>query len=84
MKLLSATVMVETDPNTGELVLPIPDEWFSELHWQIGDKMEWIQRINGDWQLSNLSLGQRKRRASRAKQKNAGKNQTRNQYDNAD
>ena len=34
-------VELEEDPNTGELVMPIPLGLLAELGWQIGDTLEW-------------------------------------------
>ena len=35
------TVEVETDPETGELVLPFPDELIEQMGWEIGDTLIW-------------------------------------------
>jgi len=34
-------VTVEEDPETGELILPIPDELMEEMGWQIDDVLVW-------------------------------------------
>lgn len=34
-------VALEEDPETGELVMPIPDEVMSKLGWTEGDSLDW-------------------------------------------
>lgn len=34
-------VELEEDPETGDLVLPIPPELMKELGWDIGDTLTW-------------------------------------------
>jgi hypothetical protein len=43
-------VTLETDEN-GDLVLPLGDEIFADLGWQIGDTVEWIDNEDGSWTL---------------------------------
>ena len=47
----SAVVTIVTDPETGELVLPLDDEIFDETGWEIGDTLEWIDQKDGSWLL---------------------------------
>lgn len=35
------TVKVEEDPETGELVLPFPDELLEQMGWKEGDTLIW-------------------------------------------
>lgn len=35
------TLNVETDPETGELILNFPDELLESLGWQEGDVLDW-------------------------------------------
>ena len=39
------TVRVEQDPNTGDLILPIPDELLAEVGWGEGDELEWEETL---------------------------------------
>lgn len=39
-------VELEEDPETGDLVMPIPDALMEELGWKIGDDLD-IQEENG-------------------------------------
>ena len=34
-------VKVEQDPDTGDLILPIPDELLAEMGWVLGDELVW-------------------------------------------
>lgn len=46
-------VTLETDPETGELVLPIPQEILDELGWQLGDIISFTQNDDKiSWQLT--------------------------------
>lgn len=35
------TVKVEEDPDTGELLLPFPDELLEQMGWKEGDTLIW-------------------------------------------
>lgn len=35
------------DPDTGELMLEIPETLWNELGWQIGETVEWITQDDG-------------------------------------
>lgn len=37
----SWAVALEEDPETGELVMPIPDEVIAKLGWVEGDSLDW-------------------------------------------
>ena len=39
------TVIVEQDPETGELNLPIPDELLAEMGWNLGDELLWEETL---------------------------------------
>jgi hypothetical protein len=43
---MSYIVTLETDPETGDLVLPLPDELLKEAGWKTGDTLDW--KDNGD------------------------------------
>ncbi len=45
------TVTLEEDPETGELILPFPEEMLQDAGWQEGDVLEWIDNKNGTWSL---------------------------------
>lgn len=54
--MLTQTVIVQEDPDTKELVLPLSDEILTELGWQIGDTLEWIDKKDGAWMIKKKNL----------------------------
>jgi len=46
------TVTVEEDPDTGDLVLPLPTELLNQMGWDIGDDLVWNDNFNGSFSLS--------------------------------
>lgn len=34
-------VILQEDPDTGDLILPIPQELLAEMKWKEGDQLEW-------------------------------------------
>lgn len=50
-------VKVEYDINTGDYYIPIPEEFYStltELGWNPGDDIEWIENGNGSYTLKKV------------------------------
>ena len=47
----SWVVTLETDPETGDLVLPLSDEILEGSGISIGDTVEWIDNKDGSWTL---------------------------------
>lgn len=45
-------ITVQEDPETGELILPLPKELLDLQGWQEGDELEWIDNGDGSWSLS--------------------------------
>ena len=43
---MSYLVTLETDPETGDLVLPLPEKLMEETGWKTGDTLDW--KDNGD------------------------------------
>ena len=56
----STVVTLVTDPETGDLILPLNDEIFSETGWEIGDTLEWIDQEDGSWVLRKKEMAQEK------------------------
>ena len=56
----STVVTLVTDPETGDLVLPLDDEIFSETGWEIGDTLEWVDQKDGSWLLRKKEISQEK------------------------
>jgi hypothetical protein len=44
-------VTLETDPETGELILPIPAELLSQMGWIEGTELFWVDNENGTYSL---------------------------------
>ena len=41
------TVVLEEDPETGELIMPFPDGMIESLGWDIGDTLVWTIHDDG-------------------------------------
>jgi hypothetical protein len=52
----STVVTLVTDPETGDLILPLNDEIFSETGWEIGDTLEWVDQKDGSWLLRKKDM----------------------------
>jgi hypothetical protein len=48
---LSWTITIEEDPNTGDLILPLPEDLLKLQGWGEGDTLEWIDNKDGSWSL---------------------------------
>ena len=48
------TVIVEEDPETGDLILPLPPEMLEMQGWKEGDDLEWIDNEDGSWSLQKV------------------------------
>jgi hypothetical protein len=46
------TIVLDTDPESGDLIMPIPDELMDKMNWQIGDTVIWTDNKDGTWVLS--------------------------------
>lgn len=46
------TITVEEDPETGELILPLPEDMLEMQGWKEGDTLEWNDLGNGSWSLT--------------------------------
>jgi hypothetical protein len=45
-------VMSQEDPETGELILPIPPELMKQMGWSEGDTLDFDQDDQGRWIIS--------------------------------
>lgn len=43
------TLIVEEDPETGDLILPFTDEILASVGWKEGDVIQWIDNKDGSW-----------------------------------
>jgi len=48
------TVEIEEDPETGELILPIPKELLFLQGWQDGDELKFIDNQDGSWTMTDV------------------------------
>ena len=48
------TVELEEDPETGELILPLPEDMLKLQEWVEGDTLEWIDNEDGSWSLQKV------------------------------
>jgi hypothetical protein len=49
------TITVEEDPETGDLLLPFPDDFLSMQGWKEGDTLEWIDNTDGTWTIKKVN-----------------------------
>lgn len=45
-------VTTQEDPETGDVILPLPPELLEKMGWKEGDTLDWKQSENGAWILS--------------------------------
>lgn len=48
------TITLEEDPETGDLILPFPEEFLIEVGWVEGDTLKWIDNGDGSWTLQKI------------------------------
>ena len=48
------TVEIKEDPETGDLVLPFPQDMLDEVGWNPGDNLKWVDRGDGTWQITKI------------------------------
>lgn len=51
------TVKLEEDPETGDLIMPIPTDCLNQVGWDIGDTLLWEEMGNGSWSLRKQDSG---------------------------
>ena len=49
------TVTVEEDPETGDLLLPFPDDLLATQGWKEGDTLEWTDNADGSWTIQKVN-----------------------------
>jgi len=57
---MKKVVTLITDPETGDLILPLDDEIWEGTGWHIGDTLEWIDQKDGSWLLRKKEMTQEK------------------------
>jgi hypothetical protein len=53
----SWTIKLETDPETGELVMPLTPDMLRQVGWDIGDTLIWEDLHDGRWSLKKKDDG---------------------------
>ena len=48
------TAYLEEDPETGDLILPLPEGLCEELGWDIGDTLDWKVKKDGSFSLTKI------------------------------
>ena len=51
------TVHLEQDPETGDLIMPLPTELLNQVGWDFGDTLIWEDMHNGSWSLRKADSG---------------------------
>ena len=50
----SWTVIIEEDVETGDVILPFPQEMLDEVGWMPGDNLKWVDREDGTWEIRKV------------------------------
>jgi hypothetical protein len=50
-------ITLEEDPETGDLLMPIPTDCLNQMGWDIGDVLIWEDMQNGSWSLRKKDDG---------------------------
>lgn len=50
--MLTYTVTLETDPATGELIMPFPPDLLNQMGWDFGDVLNWHDNNDGSFTLT--------------------------------
>ena len=48
------TVIIEEDVETGDVILPFPQEMLDEVGWNPGDNLKWVDRGDGTWEIRKI------------------------------
>jgi len=54
-------ITVEEDPETGELILPLPADLLDIQGWVDGDSLEWIDHRDGSWSVQKANDSETKK-----------------------
>lgn len=47
-------IILQEDEETGDLIMPLPQELLDRVGWKEGDELEWKQAKDGAWVLSKV------------------------------
>jgi bifunctional DNA-binding transcriptional regulator/antitoxin component of YhaV-PrlF toxin-antitoxin module len=48
------TITTEEDPETGDIIIPLPPDLLAKVGWQEGDTLEWIDNDDGTWSIEKV------------------------------
>lgn len=51
---ISYEVILQEDKETGDLILPLPQELLDRMGWKPGDNLDWSQSDNGSFILTKI------------------------------
>ena len=54
----SSHIVVQEDPDTGELFIELPQRLLAQLGWGEGDDLQWVERPDGSWTIKKLEEDQ--------------------------
>ena len=52
----SYTVILEEDPETGDLILPFPEDMLKEVGWKEGDTLDWGDNKDGTFSITKKEV----------------------------
>ena len=52
----SYTVILEEDPETGDLILPFPEDMLKEVGWKEGDTLDWEDNKDGTFSITKKEV----------------------------
>lgn len=50
----SSTLVIQEDPNTGELYVEFPQRLLEQLGWKEGDDLQWVEGPDGAWSIKKV------------------------------
>jgi len=50
----SWTVIIKEDVETGDAILPFPQDMLDEVGWMPGDNLKWVDRGDGTWEIRKV------------------------------
>lgn len=50
----TGNLVIQKDPDTGELYLELPKKTLNKLGWSEDDELEWIENLDGTWTVQKV------------------------------
>jgi len=54
MKTSWTVTLEEADDGSGDLVMPLPQDFLDQQGWREGDVLDWKDNLDGTWSLSKI------------------------------